>query len=98
MTIASIEPGLWAVVKKVGGEGATRMHCLDMGLIPGATLKVVDRAPMGDPIQIQINGYALTLREKEASDIEVEPRPWGPGPPPSAWRRESVPCRDNACG
>ena len=73
MTIASIEPGHWAEVKRVGGEGATRTHFLDMGLIPGALVKVVDRAPMGDPIQIQINGYALTLREKEASEIDVEP-------------------------
>ena len=73
MTIASIEPGQWAEVKRVGGEGATRTHFLDMGLIPGALVKVVDRAPMGDPIQIQINGYALTLREKEASEIDVEP-------------------------
>ena len=73
MTIASVEPGHWAKVVKVGGEGATRMHFLDMGLIPGATLKVVDRAPMGDPIQIQINGYALTLRDKEAGEIDVVP-------------------------
>ena len=49
------------------------MHFLDMGLIPGAGLKLVGRAPTGDPIQLQINGYALTLRQAEASDIEVEP-------------------------
>ena len=49
------------------------MHFLDMGLIPGARLKLVGRAPTGDPIQLQINGYALTLRQAEASDIEVEP-------------------------
>ena len=49
------------------------MHFLDMGLIPGAGLKLVGRAPTGDPIQLQINGYALTLRKAEASDIEVEP-------------------------
>ena len=73
MTVAQTNPGQWAEVTKVGGEGATRMHFLDMGLIPGALLKVVDRAPLGDPIQIQINGYALTLRQKEAADIEVIP-------------------------
>ncbi|MBR4826806.1 MAG: ferrous iron transport protein B [Bacteroidales bacterium] len=72
MTIADMKPGQWAAVVKVGGEGATRMHFLDMGLIPGASLKVVDRAPMGDPIQILINGYALTLRLSDAADIEVQ--------------------------
>ena len=71
MTIESLKSGQWAVVEKVGGEGATRMHFLDMGLIPGAKLKVVDRAPMGDPIQIQISGYALTLRKNDAADITV---------------------------
>ena len=71
MTIASMQPGEWARVEKVGGEGAIRMHFLDMGLIPGAALKVVDRAPMGDPIQIQVHGYALTLRALDAADIEV---------------------------
>ena len=49
------------------------MHFLDMGLIPGATLKVVGRAPTGDPIQLQINGYALTLRQADAADIQVSP-------------------------
>ena len=73
MTIDGMNTGQWAEVIKVGGEGATRMHFLDMGLIPGAAVKVVDRAPMGDPIQIQINGYALTLLSKEADEIEVRP-------------------------
>ncbi len=71
MTIHELHIGQWAEVIKVGGEGATRLHFLDMGLIPGAVIKVVDRAPVGDPIQIQINGYALTLRSKEADEIEV---------------------------
>ena len=67
--------GQWAEVVKVGGEGATRMHFLDMGLIPGTALKFVERAPMGDPVQILINGYALTLRKEDAAKIEVEPVP-----------------------
>ena len=49
------------------------MHFLDMGLIPGATFQVVGRAPTGDPIQLQINGYALTLRQADAADISVSP-------------------------
>ena len=66
-----MKPGQWAVVERVGGEGATRLHFLDMGLIPGTQLKFVERAPMGDPVQILINGYALSLRKDDAADIEV---------------------------
>ena len=72
MTIDQMETGREAVVLKVGGSGPTRHHFLGMGLIPGVRLKVVGRAPMGDPIQIQIHGYALTLRRADAADIEVE--------------------------
>ena len=71
MTIDKMDIGREAVVLRVGGEGSTRMHFLGMGLIPGARLKVVGRAPMGDPIEILIHGYALTLRKADAADIEV---------------------------
>ena len=71
LTIDQLETGRAAVVETVGGEGAGRMHFLDMGLIPGAALKVVDRAPMGDPIQLQVSGYALTLRKADAASITV---------------------------
>ena len=71
LTIDKLEIGREAVIEKVGGEGVTRTHFLDMGLIPGAVLKVVARAPMGDPIQLQISGYALTLRKADAADIVV---------------------------
>ena len=71
MTIDKLEIGRAAVIEKVGGEGAVRMHFLDMGLIPGAVLKVVAKAPTGDPIQLLISGYALTLRKSDAADIEV---------------------------
>ena len=71
MTIDDLNSGQWAVVEKVGGEGSTRLHFLDMGLIPGTALKFVERAPMGDPVQIIINGYALSLRKDDAADIEV---------------------------
>ena len=73
MTIADMNGGQWAEVIKVGGEGSTRLHFLDMGLIPGTVLKFVERAPMGDPVQILINGYALSLRKADAADIEVKP-------------------------
>ena len=73
MTIDDMTSGQWVVVEKVGGVGATRLHFLDMGLIPGTALKFVERAPMGDPVQILINGYALSLRKDDAADIEVVP-------------------------
>ncbi len=71
MTIDKMDIGREAIVLSVGGVGSTRMHFLGMGLIPGVRLKVVGRAPMGDPIEIQIHGYALTLRKTDAADIEV---------------------------
>ena len=71
LTIDKLEINQYATIVSVGGEGATRMHFLDMGLIPGATFQVVGRAPTGDPIQLQINGYALTLRQADAADISV---------------------------
>ncbi len=70
-TLDKLKIGKSAVVKTVGGEGAVRMHLLGMGLIPGAVLKVVDRAPSGDPIQLQVSGYALSLRKADAAAIAV---------------------------
>ena len=71
MTIENMDLGQEAVVVSVGGEGIIRTHFLGMGLIPGARLKLIKRAPLGDPLEIQIHGYALTLRKAEAADIEV---------------------------
>ena len=72
MTLKDIKVGESAVVKAVGGEGALRQHFLDMGLIPGAEVKLVKTAPMGDPLEIRVHGYALTLRLSEALKIEVD--------------------------
>jgi len=72
MTLEKLHTGQSAKVLGVGGEGVLRQHFLDMGIIPGADLKLVKRAPMGDPIEIQLHGYSLTLRAEEASWIEVE--------------------------
>lgn len=71
LTLDKLKIGKSAVVKTVGGEGAVRLHLLGMGLIPGAVLKVVDRAPSGDPIQLQVSGYALSLRKADAAAIAV---------------------------
>ncbi len=84
MTIEKMETGAWAKVLRVGGEGAIRRHFLDMGLIPGAELKVVKRAPMGDPIEILINSYSLSLRASEADKIEVETISHSESPVPAA--------------
>lgn len=71
-TLRDLQIGEHARIQYVGGEGALRQHFLDMGVIPGAELTVVKFAPLGDPIEIQIHGYALTLRLEDASKIEVE--------------------------
>ena len=62
-----------AVIKTVGGNGALRQHFLDMGLIPGAEVKMVRLAPMGDPLEIRIHDYELTLRVADAERITIEP-------------------------
>lgn len=72
MTIADLKAGQNAIVKEVGGEGELRQHFLDMGVIPGAALRFVGSAPMGDPLKIFIHGYSLTLRSSEAEKITVE--------------------------
>ena len=73
MTLKDIKIGSSAVVTCVGGEGQLRQHFLDMGVIPGAEVKVVKYAPMGDPIELRIHGYELTLRLEDAGKIEVRP-------------------------
>ncbi len=72
MTLRELKIGQSARIEKVGGEGALRQHFLDMGVIPGARIRLVKLAPMGDPMEIQIHGYRLTLRLSEAEQIEVK--------------------------
>lgn len=71
MTIKDMEIGWSGIVTRVGGEGALRQHFLDMGIIPGTVVKVVKYAPMGDPVQINLHSYDLTLRVDDAEKIEV---------------------------
>lgn len=73
MTLKELEIGKSAQILAVGGEGALRQHFLDMGLIPGAEVTLVKYAPMGDPMQLKIRGYELTLRLADAEQIEVRP-------------------------
>ena len=72
MTMRDLKPGQSARIIAVGGEGALRQHFLDMGVIPGAEATLVKLAPMGDPMELQIHGYELTLRLEDAAKIEVE--------------------------
>ncbi|MBQ6263635.1 MAG: ferrous iron transport protein B [Clostridia bacterium] len=71
-TLKDIKPGESAVVRKLNGGGALRQHFLDMGVIPGTPVSVVKYAPMGDPVELLIHGYKLTLRLADAEKIEVE--------------------------
>ena len=71
MTLKELETGKSAVITAVGGEGALRQHFLDMGVIPGAEIKLVKLAPMGDPMEFQIHGYELTLRVADAAKIQI---------------------------
>ena len=72
MTLKELEVGKSAVIRAVGGEGALRQHFLDMGVIPGAEVTVIKYAPMGDPVELMLQGYELTLRLDDAAQIEVE--------------------------
>lgn len=69
-----MRPGQKAVVKKVHGEGNLRQRILDMGILRGSELEMIKRAPLGDPIEVKVKGYDLSLRQSEASLVEVEVR------------------------
>ena len=71
MTLKDLNIGETAVVGTVGGEGALRQHFLDMGLIPKTKVVVKKIAPMGDPIEIRLRNYELTIRKEDAKKIEV---------------------------
>ena len=69
MTLKELKVGKSAVIKSVGSHGALRQHFLDMGMIPGVEITVIKLAPMGDPMEVQIHGYELTLRLADAEKI-----------------------------
>lgn len=73
MTVKDLKVGDSGQIEVVGGEGALRQHFLDMGMVPGAVVTVVKFAPMGDPVEIRVHGYELTLRLDDADKIEVIP-------------------------
>ena len=71
MTIGDLRVGQSGMIDRVGGEGPLRLRFLDMGLIPGTQVTLQKIAPMGDPIQIQVRGYELTIRREDARQITL---------------------------
>ena len=86
MTLKDLPIGKTATVRAVGGEGALRHHFLDMGLIPTASVTMVKYAPMGDPVEVRIHSYELTLRLADAEKIPYK----GGGTPIAGWHRPDV--------
>ncbi len=72
MTLDKLKVGGSAVITAVGGEGPLRLRLLDMGLIPHTRVSVMKIAPMGDPIEIMVRGYVLTIRLEDAAKIEIK--------------------------
>lgn len=75
MTLDQLPIGQEAVITRVGGEGALRCRLLDMGLIPKTTVRVEKIAPLGDPMELRVRGYSLSLRKEDARNIGVEVKP-----------------------
>ena len=71
-TLVNVGPGESARVTRVGGDSSASRRLMDLGLIRGTTIKVVRVAPLGDPIEVTLRGYMLTLRRAEAEHVEVE--------------------------
>ena len=72
MTLDKLPLGQEAVITAVGGEGALRCRLLDMGRIPKTRVRVEKVAPLGDPLELRVRGYSLSLRKEDAGKIEVE--------------------------
>lgn len=70
-TLADLKPGESGIVTAVGGEDALHRHLLDMGLTPGVKVLLQKTAPMGDPVELHLRGYALTLRLEDAQKISI---------------------------
>ena len=71
MTLANLEIGATAKVKRVTGQGAITKRLMEMGIVPGVSIRVIKSAPFGDPIEIRVKGYNLAMRRNEAEVIEI---------------------------
>lgn len=72
MTLRDLKPGQEGKVVSLGEKGAIRRRLMDMGITPGVVIKVIKVAPLGDPIEVNVRGYELSLRKAEASQIEIQ--------------------------
>lgn len=72
MNLADLNPGEEGIVVSIGEKGPSRRRIMDMGVTPGVSVKVVKVAPLGDPIEVNIRGYELSLRKEEAGRIEIK--------------------------
>lgn len=72
MTLKEMKPGQSAKVTAIGEKGQLRRRIMDMGITPGVEVRVIKTAPLGDPVEINVRGYELSLRREEAARIEVE--------------------------
>lgn len=72
MTLKDLKPGEEGVVASIGEKGSVRRRIMEMGVTPGVSVKVVKVAPLGDPIEVNIRGYELSLRKEEASQIQMK--------------------------
>ena len=88
MTLRELHKGQSATILSVGGEGALRQHFLDMGMIPGTQVTLQKFAPLGDPMELRIHGYELTLRLADAEKIIIEP--------PDQTHPQPLPCREGS--
>ncbi len=72
MTLKDLKPGQEGKVVSLGEKGPIRRRIMDMGITPGVVIKVIKVAPLGDPIEVNVRGYELSLRKAEASQIEIQ--------------------------
>lgn len=72
-TLVNLEAGRSGTVTRVGGPRAVARRLLEMGVLPGTRVTVVRRAPLGDPLELRLRGYSLSIRASEAREIDVEP-------------------------
>ncbi|SES73431.1 FeoA family protein [[Clostridium] polysaccharolyticum] len=71
MTLEDLKPGQEGIVASLGEKGATRRRIMDMGITPGVSIKVIKIAPLGDPVEVNVRGYELSLRKAEARQISL---------------------------
>lgn len=72
MTLRDLKPGQKGKVSSIGTTGAMKRRIMDMGVTPGVEIKVIKAAPLGDPIEVNVRGYELSLRKDEAAQVQVE--------------------------